>query len=104
MGHFTHNPRLSTRGARYARMQAYVYKSQRKADTFVYLAKRDDFSLVPEPLRSQLGDLSFVLEVALTPDRSLAREDADVVRGNLSARGFHIQFPPQPDLRVRTDA
>jgi uncharacterized protein YcgL (UPF0745 family) len=85
-------------------MQAYVYKSQRKADTFVYLATRDEFTLVPEPLRTQLGDLSFVLEVALTPDRKLAREDAAVVRGNLSAHGFHIQFPPPSDPRVRADA
>ncbi|HEV7269164.1 YcgL domain-containing protein [Pseudoxanthomonas sp.] len=85
-------------------MQAYVYKSLRKADTFVYLAKRDDFSVVPEPLRTPLGELSFVLEVALTPDRTLAREDAAVVRENLAARGFHIQFPPPPDPRVRADA
>ena len=85
-------------------MHAYVYKSQRKADTFVYLAKRDDFTLVPEPLRSQLGELSFVLEVALTPDRKLAREDAAVVRENLAARGFHVQFPPPLDPRVRPDA
>jgi uncharacterized protein YcgL (UPF0745 family) len=104
MGHFPHNPRLSTRGARYARMQAYVYKTERKADTFVYLAKRDDFTLVPEPLRTQLGPLSFVLEVALTPDRKLAREDAKVVRENLTARGFHIPFPPQADPTVRPDA
>ena len=85
-------------------MQAYVYKSQRKADTFVYLAARDGFTLVPEPLRTQLGDLSFVLEVALTPDRKLAREDAALVRENLAARGFHVQFPPPPDPRVRADA
>lgn len=76
-------------------MQAYVYKSQRKADTFVYLAVRDDFACLPEPLRTQLGPLGFVLEVALTPDRKLARGDAAVVRGNLAAHGFHIQFPPQ---------
>lgn len=74
-------------------MQAHVYKSQRKADTFVYLAARDDFARLPEPLRSQLGPLDFVLEVALTPERRLAREDAEVVRNNLAARGFHIQFP-----------
>ena len=43
MGYFPHNPRLSTRRAHDARMHAYVYKSQRKADTFVYLAARDDF-------------------------------------------------------------
>ncbi len=104
MGHFPHNPGLSTRGARYARMQAYVYKSQRKADTFVYLAARDDFNLVPEPLRTQLGSLSFVLEVTLSPERKLAREDAAIVRENLAARGFHIQFPPQPDPATRPDA
>ena len=75
-------------------MQAYVYKSQRKADTFVYLAKRDDFAGLPESLRNQLGILSFVLEVALTPERRLARGDAAVVRQNLAMNGFHIQFPP----------
>ncbi|UNK48469.1 YcgL domain-containing protein [Lysobacter sp. S4-A87] len=75
-------------------MQAYVYKSLRKADTYLYLAKRDDFARLPEPLRTQLGALQFVLEVALTPERKLAREDAVVVRENLTSRGFHLQFPP----------
>ena len=75
-------------------MHAYVYKSQRKADTYVYLAARDDFARLPEPLRLQLGALAFVLEVALTPDRKLAQEHPAVVRANLVTRGFHVQFPP----------
>ena len=75
-------------------MQAYVYKSLRKADTYVYFRARDDFARLPEPLRTQLGNLQFVLEVALSPERKLAREDAAVVRENLVARGFHLQFPP----------
>ena len=75
-------------------MQAYVYKSQRKADTYVYLAARGDFTRLPEPLRTQLGPLTFVLDVALTPGRKLARENAAVVRENLALRGFHLQFPP----------
>jgi uncharacterized protein YcgL (UPF0745 family) len=83
-------------------MQAYVYKSQRKADTFVYLARRDEFADLPEPLRTQLEPLSFVLEVALTDGRKLAREDVVVVRQNLVATGFHIQFPPPP-LAARGD-
>ena len=41
---------------RHARMQAFVYKSQRKTDTFVYLAARDEFEKIPEPLRAQLGE------------------------------------------------
>jgi uncharacterized protein YcgL (UPF0745 family) len=75
-------------------MQAYVYKSLRKADTYLYLRERDAFGLVPEPLLANLGALGFVLDVALTPERKLAREDAAVVRRNLEAQGFHIQFPP----------
>lgn len=85
-------------------MQAYVYKSQRKEETFVYLSVRDDFDCLPEPLREQMGEMTFILEIALTPERRLAREDIAVVRSNLSTRGFHIQFPPQLPSDERADA
>ena len=75
-------------------MQAYVYKSLNKAGTYVYLAAREDFTRLPEPLRTRLSPLQFVLETALTPERRLALEDPAVVRENLALRGFHIQFPP----------
>ena len=79
-------------------MHAYVYKSLRKADTYLYLAARDDFARVPPPVLDPLGRLEFVLDVALTPERQLARVDATVVRENLALRGFHLQLPPgQPD-------
>ena len=84
-------------------MQAFVYKSLKKADTYVYLAGRDDFARIPDPLRSQLGALQFVLEVALVPGRKLAREDAAVVRENLVTRGFHLQLPPPSDLDPMSD-
>ena len=84
-------------------MQAYVYKSLKKADTYVYLAARDDFTRLPEPLRTQLGALEFVLDLALTPARKLAREDVAVVRDNLVSRGFHLQFPPASTLDPMTE-
>lgn len=74
-------------------MQAFVYKSVRKDDTYVFLASRDDFTRLPEPVRARLGALQFVFELALTPERKLARGDAAVVRENLAARGFHLQLP-----------
>src|SRR3546814_2012569 len=80
-------------------MHAYVYKSLRKADTYVYLAEREDFERLPEPLRAQLEPLRFVLDVVLTPERKLAREDAATVRENLVVRGFHLQLPPGTDVR-----
>lgn len=79
-------------------MHAYVYKSLKKADTYVWLAGREDFARLPEPLRTQLGPLQFVLEVELTPERTLPREDPAVVRENLALRGFHLQFPPASEL------
>jgi uncharacterized protein YcgL (UPF0745 family) len=75
-------------------MRAYVYKSLQRADTYVFLAARDDFARLPEPLRTRLGALAFVLETDLSPERKLAREDAATVMGNLAARGFHLQVPP----------
>ncbi|WP_045726605.1 YcgL domain-containing protein [Xanthomonas sp. GPE 39] len=78
-------------------MQAYVYKSQRKPDTYLYLAARDDFGCLPPTLLATLHPLAFVLEVALTAERTLARADPVAVRANLSGCGFHLQLPPRPD-------
>lgn len=74
-------------------MQAYVYKSLRKDDSYVFLAARDDFARLPGPVLQRLEPLRFVLEVALTPERKLARADAATVRENLVLRGFHLQLP-----------
>lgn len=77
-------------------MHAYVYKSRRKQDTYLYLARRDDFAAVPESLRVPLGVLAFVLELELTPERRLARVDAGTVREALRTHGFYVQLPPAP--------
>ena len=76
-------------------MHAYVYKSQRKADTYVYLAARDDFARLPEPLRTQLGRAGVrARSGADAGAQAGARGRPAVVRENLALRGFHLQFPP----------
>lgn len=84
-------------------MQAYIYKSLRKDDTYVFLAARDDFTRLPEPVREPLGRLQFVMELALTPERKLARGDTAVVRENLALRGFHLQMPPPSTIDPMTE-
>ncbi|NCT69288.1 MAG: YcgL domain-containing protein [Rhodanobacteraceae bacterium] len=81
-------------------MQCYVYKSPRRADTYVYLRERDGFSVLPAPLLESLGTPVFVLEFELTPQRQLARASAAVVLEDLTQRGFHLQLPPPPDLTL----
>lgn len=75
-------------------MHAFVYKSRRKPDTYLYLSERDAFSKVPDAVRLPLGQLEFVLDVPLHEGRRLARADAQVVRRNLADQGFHLQQPP----------
>jgi uncharacterized protein YcgL (UPF0745 family) len=75
-------------------MQCFVYKSLRMADTYVYLREADGFGAMPSALAEQLGELAFVIEIELSAQRKLAREDVEVVMVNLGVQGYHLQFPP----------
>ncbi len=78
-------------------MKAFVYRSGRRADTYVWLAARDGFERLPPALAASLGSLTLVLEVELGAGRVLPREDARTVRANLAECGFHLQLPPPPE-------
>ena len=79
-------------------MQCFVYKSLRRPDTYVYLREAEGFAVLPGPIAQQLGALGFVIEIELSAQRKLAREDVDVVMLNLDAQGYHLQWPPQKPL------
>lgn len=75
-------------------MVCFIYKSLKKNELYLYLDKKDDFSALPADLYNSLGRLQFVMELQLSPERKLAREDAKKVMASLENRGFHIQLPP----------
>jgi uncharacterized protein YcgL (UPF0745 family) len=75
-------------------MQCFIYKSLKKEDLYLYIDKKDDFSKVPEMLFNSFGRMTFVMELELTPERKLAREDAGKVIANLKEKGFFVQMPP----------
>ena len=81
-------------------MHCFVYASQRKADTYLWLDRRDNFDVLPSSLMLLLGDLRFVLEVELHPERRLPNEDVEVVMENLHTQGWHLQLPAQETLAV----
>jgi uncharacterized protein YcgL (UPF0745 family) len=78
-------------------MYCAIYKSQRKQDTYLYLAAKDDFAAVPEGLLKLLGEPVYVMELELSPQRKLAREDVAEVMRNLQERGWHLQMPERED-------
>lgn len=75
-------------------MLCFIYKSLKKNELYLYLNKKDDFSALPEELFNSLGKLQFVMELQLTPERKLAREEAKKVISSIENRGFFIQMPP----------
>jgi uncharacterized protein len=81
-------------------MQCFVYASQRKPNTYVWLHTRDGFDVLPEPLTLMLGELRFAMELELDDTRRLPQEDAKEVLTNLSDRGWHLQIPPGDTLAV----
>ena len=79
-------------------MLCHIYRSNRKLDTYLYLAVKDDFSDVPEALLKVFGEPEFSFSFNLKPDRKLAKEDTADVLNNLEENGYHLQL--QDDVLV----
>jgi len=75
-------------------MQCFIYKSLKKEYLYLYIVKKDDFSKVPDALVISLGKMEFVMDLELSPDRKLAKENAGTVIDSLLAQGFFVQLPP----------
>jgi len=77
-------------------MQCYVYKGLNKQDHFLYLtSKLDDAADAefPAALLDLLGELEFVLEFDLTPERKLPNADTQAVLDQLEESGYFLQMP-----------
>ena len=72
----------------------WIYKSSKKDEMYLYLAREDDFEVVPEELMKRFGQARFVMQLELSPEKKLARENTQTVINNLLEKGFHLQMPP----------
>jgi len=75
-------------------MNCWIYKSPKKDEMYLYIQKQDDFEQIPEALLKGFGSPVFVMQLELTAERKLAREDTEKVMHNLAEQGFHLQMPP----------
>ena len=75
-------------------MLTAVYKSIKKADTYLFVEKRDDFSRVPEPLLETFGQPKYVTMINLASREKLGVADLDAVKQALIDQGFYLQLPP----------
>ncbi len=81
-------------------MLCFVYKSQRKSDTYLFVKHKDDFIDVPPSLREILGKLEFVMEVNLAEREKLARLDSNQLQEHLQQFGYYLQLPPVTEFHT----
>jgi len=80
-------------------MLCAIYKSAKKAQTYLFVKTRDDFSSVPEALMTTFGTPTLVTLTNLATKEKLAFANLEKVKLNLNEEGYYLQLPPpQEDL------
>lgn len=78
-----------------------IYRSKHKDGMYLYVPRKKDMSELPEPLMQFFGQPQLAMDLVLTPQRTLARENIDTVLRNLESQGYHLQMPPPADDYVQ---
>ena len=71
-----------------------IYKSPRKPDMYLYVDYVEALSRVPQALLDRFGEPKEALSLELTPQRSLARANAQQVLDQIESTGYYLQMPP----------
>lgn len=78
-------------------MLCVVYKSLKKADTYLFIERRDDFSRVPTSLLDTFGPPQLTMLINLATKTHLAQADLTKVKSALQSQGYYLQLPPPPE-------
>lgn len=71
-----------------------IYRSAKKADSYLYVERENDFARVPQALLDMLGPLTMVMSLELHSQRKLAQVDVIQVMEQLQQQGYFLQMPP----------
>jgi len=69
--------------------------SQKKDETYLFLAADQPFEELPEDLLATFGEPVFVMALKLSSKSKLARVETQSVLACLRERGYFLQLPPK---------
>lgn len=81
-------------------MLCFIYRCSLKPDMYIYLAEEDVFDNVPKEIFNSLGIVEFAMELEISAETKLAREDRKTVVSNLEEHGFHLQLPGDESIEA----
>jgi uncharacterized protein YcgL (UPF0745 family) len=70
-----------------------IFKSNIRRDYYIFIPKEKDFEALPEGLRTDFGEPVFVMEIEVTPEKKLARNNAHQILQDIDDQGYHLQMP-----------
>lgn len=79
------------------RLLCNVYRSPKKEGMYLYLAKADKLSRVPEQLLTLFGQPQLAMTMLLTESKKLAEIEAEVLMTAIETTGFYLQMPKVDD-------
>ncbi len=72
-----------------------VFRSEKKTETYLYLARSTEFEDLPGDLQQVFGQPLLVMNLVLSPQRELAQVDVNTVIKSLETEGYFLQLPPK---------
>ncbi len=72
-----------------------VYRSDKKAETYLYLPVGATYSDLPDELQLTFGEPSLVMRLDVEADMQLAQADPVQVLRAIEEQGFFLQLPPK---------
>lgn len=76
-------------------IDCWIYRSPKKDEMYLYLVAEGAFDQVPSALLQGFGPPQLVMQLTLSPTRSLARVQVSQVMASLREQGFFLQMPPE---------
>lgn len=77
-----------------------IYRCAKQDEMYLYIHAEKTNDDLPEELIKMVKELTHVIDLELTSERKLAREDVNVVMEKIEEEGYYLQMPPKltPDL------
>lgn len=76
------------------KVNSKIYRCSKDEEMYLYLHENKTIDDLPNELRHLVKKLTHILDLELTVERKLSREDVALVMSHLEEKGYHLQMPP----------
>ena len=73
-----------------------IYRCSKQDEMYLYIHEDKTIEELREELISMVKELTHAMDLELSSEKKLAREDVILVMKNLQENGYHLQMPPNP--------